>query len=489
MAYRWAVINGNWSDTATWNDGGVLGLPTASDVVSPNQLRVTVDTNITVTQLTSARSGSINIQGGGVFVLNDGVTITAYGTGSLPGIWPYAPQASGSLLLISQSNSAIISSSMRMPGTYTGGTGGFGNMLFMTGSSNITVSGSISGVAYASSNGWATQHSSTGTLRIFGNVEGAPGLGSVNGANGITTTAAGITNITGDVYHHNFTANAANNPINMQTATHTLIITGSVYQGDFSQVTINNSSGNSNIFISGSLIGRTTGATATIFKATTGNITVIGNIIGQSAGGNNIFHTSTGLPAGTITISGSIEKRGAGIPISTTGPATTIVTGNLFYSGSITGPFISSTSTSGLVRVTTMGAGFNNFNPIYSPKIQLISTSTPTYTLQSDIFPRNVTFYDVAFTSSLPSQTNVRSGSTYGGSNEFSGSMIIPSASNVRYGVPVDNTTGSATSITPQDIFDYAVSSLTGSNTIGSRLQNISTVQTTAAVIAAFKGK
>ena len=97
-------------------------------------------------------------------------------------------------------------------------------------------------------------------------------------------------------------------------------------------------------------------------------------------------------------------------------------------------------------------------------------------------------FYDAAYTSSLPTQTNVRSGSFYGGSNEFSGSMAVPSASNVRYGVLVDNVTGSAT-LTPQDIFDYAVSSLTVSNTIGARLQNISTTQITAAVIAAFKGK
>lgn len=486
MPYRWAVINGNWSDTATWNDGGVLGLPTASDVVSPNQLRVTVDTNtnITVTQLTSARSGSINIQGGGVFVLNDGVTITAYGTGSLPGIWPYAPQASGSLLLISQSNSAIISSSMRMPGVYTGGTGGFGNMLFMTGSSNITVSGSISGVAYASSNGWAIQHSSTGTLRIFGNVEGAPGLGSVNGANGITTTAAGITNITGDVYHWGFDTNAANSPIFLATAAHTLIITGSVYQGDFSQVTINNSSGNSNIFISGSLIGRTTGGQSTIFKSTLGNITVIGDILGQLAGGNNITHNSTG----TITISGSIQKRGAGIPISTTAACTTIVTGDLFYTGLISGPIISSTSVNGLVRVATLGTGFNTFNPIFSPRIQLISTSTPTYTLQTETFNQNITLGELA-SLNYPTASNVRSGSVYGDISQFTGTMIIPPANTVYYGVPVDTTTGSATTITPQEIFDCAISLLTGSNTIGARLQNISTTQTTAAVIAAFKGK
>jgi hypothetical protein len=66
--------------------------------------------------------------------------------------------------------------------------------------------------------------------------------------------------------------------------------------------------------------------------------------------------------------------------------------------------------------------------------------------------------------------------------------MIIPSTSSVRYGVPVDNITGSA-AVTPQDILNYATQNLTGSNTIGSRLKNIATTQTTAATIAAFKGK
>ena len=486
MAFRWAVASGNWSNTATWNNGATLGVPTGSDIASCNNFNVVIDTNANVTLLTNALSGSTTNPGGGQYFLNNGITITAAGTGSTPGIWPFAPQASGSLIVISGSNSAIISGSMRMPGAqFAGGGQGFG--ITMSATSSLTISGSVSGIAF-SNNNIAINHASIGTLRIFGTVEGAPGQGAVNNAHCIQTSNTGVTNITGDVYHWGFNTNAANNPIFLATATHTLIITGSVYQGDFAAVTINNSSGNSNIFISGSLIGRTTGATATIFKATTGNITVIGNIIGQSAGGNNISHTSTGLPAGTITLSGSIEKRGAGIPISTTGPATTIVTGDLFYSGSITGPFISSTSTSGLVRVATLGTGFNTFNPIFSPRIQLISTSTPTYTLQTDTFPRDVTFYDVAFTSSLPAQTNVRSSSLYGGTNEFSGSMSVPSTSNVRFGVPVDNITGSAI-ITPQGIFDYAVSALTGSNTIGSRLKNISTVQTTAAVIAAFKGK
>lgn len=486
MAFRWAISSGNWSNTAIWNNGAVLGVPTGSDIASCNNFNVIIDTDVNVTLLTNALSGSTTNPGGGQYFLNNGITITAAGTGSTPGIWPYAPQASGSLIVISGSNSAIISGSMRMPGNQTAGGGqGFG--ITMSETSSLTISGSVSGIAF-SNNNIAINHASIGTLRIFGTVEGAPGQGLVNNAHCIATSNTGVTNITGDVYHWGFNTNAANNPINLATAAHTLIITGSVYQGDFVTATINNLTGNSNIFISGSLIGRTASNVATIAKATIGNITLIGNIIGQLIGGSNISHTNTGPNAGTITISGSIEKRGAGIPISATGGSTIIVTGNLFYSGSITGPFISSTSTSGLVRVATLGAGFNAFNPIYSPRIQLISNSTPTYTLQSDTFPRSVTFYDAAFTSSLPSHSNVRSGSLYGGSNEFSGSMIVPSTASVRSGVPVDSVTGSAI-LTPQDIFDFATQNLTGSNTIGERLKNISTVQTTAATIAAFKGK
>jgi hypothetical protein len=482
MAFRWAVANGNWSNTAIWDNGAILGLPTASNIVSSNNFNITVDVDVNVRVITNALSGSLSIPRGGQFFLNNGITITAPGTGSTPGIWPFAPQASGSLIVISGSNSATISGSMRMPGNqFAGGGQGFG--ISMTGSSNLTISGSVSGIAFSNGN-VAITHASTGTLRIFGTVEGAPGQGAVNNAHCIATSATGTTNITGDVYHWGFNTNAANNPIFLSTAAHTLIITGSVYQGDFGSATINNSSGNSNIFISGSLIGRTTGGQITIFKTSIGNITLIGNIIGQTVGGNNIAHSGTG----TITISGSIQKRGVGIPISTTAACTTIVTGDLFYTGSISGPIISSTSVNGLVRVTTMGAGFNTFNPIFSPKIQFFSDSTPTYTLSTDTFPRSVTFYDVSYTSSLPSQTDVRSGSLYGGSNEFSGSMVVPSTSSVRYGVPVDNVTGSAT-LTPQDILDYAVSSLTGSNSIGARLKNIATVQTTAATIAAFKGK
>jgi hypothetical protein len=61
--------------------------------------------------------------------------------------------------------------------------------------------------------------------------------------------------------------------------------------------------------------------------------------------------------------------------------------------------------------------------------------------------------------------------------------MALPS--DVRVSVPTDNTVGTAT-ITAQDFWDYAVSNLTAADSIGKRLKNCSTVQTTGDQIAAF---
>jgi hypothetical protein len=243
--------------------------------------------------------------------------------------------------------------------------------------------------------------------------------------------------------------------------------------------------GNAQVNFSGSAFiqGTSTGNMQVQMRAANNGVL---NYNGPVIGNNN---AGIGIGVGTMTfnITGSISTIGAAAGISSTVASTINVNGPITANNN--SPGLSSTSTSATVRVTgPLIASQNNINPIFSPKIQLISTSTPTYTLETDTFPKDVIFYDTAFTSSLPTQTNVRSGSLYGGTNQFSGSMVVPSTGSVRYGVPVDNTTGSAT-LTPQDILDYAVSSLTGSNSIGARLQNIATVQTTAATIAAFKGK
>jgi hypothetical protein len=58
MAIRWAIANGNWNNTATWNSGGTLGIPTSADDVWANNFTVNMDVNATVISLNNtARSG------------------------------------------------------------------------------------------------------------------------------------------------------------------------------------------------------------------------------------------------------------------------------------------------------------------------------------------------------------------------------------------------------------------------------------------------
>jgi hypothetical protein len=84
----------------------------------------------------------------------------------------------------------------------------------------------------------------------------------------------------------------------------------------------------------------------------------------------------------------------------------------------------------------------------------------------------------------VPAQTDVRFGVTYQ-SGAKTGSAYIPAAASVGFGVPVDNTTGTA-ALTPASVWDTATSSLTTSGSIGERLKNASTVDTTGDQLAAL---
>ena len=84
----------------------------------------------------------------------------------------------------------------------------------------------------------------------------------------------------------------------------------------------------------------------------------------------------------------------------------------------------------------------------------------------------------------VPVQSDVRFGVTYQGGSK-TGSAYIPAAASVAFGVPVDNTTGTA-ALTPSAVWNTATSSLTTSGSIGERLKNASTVDTTGDQLAAL---
>lgn len=421
-------------------------------------------------------TGSVYASGsGGSFLLNNGITLTAtFPTG---GIVPFASTATP-LLIISGTNSATIIGDM-YPTTFSNNnwpTGGFGVTLSMSQTSSITITGSVSGNSGVN-NAVGINHASAGTLRILGRVYAGASQGSVNFHYGINMAAvSSSTYINGGLTG---TPSATNAAVALLGNGQYLEVTGSTTGPGGSSLILCGGVSNVRINVSGSHNG-TLGTFLFASQTAGGVFNMIGNILGPGFGGTGPM---------TYIITGSVTKNTATTPIQSTGASTIIIDGPLYNISNVEGPIVSSTSTSATVRLRGPFLGFRNTNPIFSPRIQLFNNSAPYYEIQSDTFLRDVVFYDAAYTSSLPSQNNVRSGSIYGGSNEFSGSMVIPSTGSVRYGVPVDNVTGSAANITPQDIFDYAVTSLTGSNTIGERLNVISTTQTTAATIAAFKGK
>ena len=77
----------------------------------------------------------------------------------------------------------------------------------------------------------------------------------------------------------------------------------------------------------------------------------------------------------------------------------------------------------------------------------------------------------------LPNGNDVRLGVTYG-AGAFTGTIAVPPANRVSVGVPVDNTTGTAV-LTAEDVWNAQTSAMNTEGSIGKRLKNASTVQST----------
>lgn len=77
----------------------------------------------------------------------------------------------------------------------------------------------------------------------------------------------------------------------------------------------------------------------------------------------------------------------------------------------------------------------------------------------------------------LPSEEDVRLGTTYGAS-AYTGSLSVPPTNRVSAGIPVDNTVGTAV-LTPEDVWNAQTSAMNTDGSIGKRLKNAATVQST----------
>lgn len=251
---------------------------------------------------------------------------------------------------------------------------------------------------------------------------------------------------------------------------------------------LNNTTGNNGVInitagivnITGNINGAAgSGQAAQGLTITGGTTTVTGSVTGGS--GTGTTH-GIGISAGNLTVIGNVTggtgTLGQGIGSSTTGSVT--VTGTITANAQVG---LSSNSLAATVQVSGPLVNVNGVSAISALKFFITGTST-FWTNQSSPGVNKILYTNDQVTG-FPSVTNVRLGTTFGVANALTGTLIVPSPSNVLQGVGTDATVGTLL-MTPADFWNYLISSGFTANSIGDRLQNASTVATTGGQIASY---
>ena len=453
MPNRWPIASGNWSNSAIWS-GSII--PTASDDVYANNQIVTIDQNIDVRGLSTVTIAGVSASG--YFVASDGISIKANITGSS------SPTTTYSVLPLILSNSVTA----------------INPTLLLTGSMNVSLTGSI---LHGANGCIAIVHMGTGTLNISGSTIDQ-------------SSAAGGTQNNG----------------------HILLYTGSVNViGNLTTATSTGTPGLWNWYgrvnVIGNLQARINGSTTTIYSTCIRNeygmVNVTGNVTATSvAQGVYGAHGIDNL-AGVVNIVGNLNSSASNVPcvantsnlgvIYHTGIVTAGTTAAALSNGTTTGiiscigQIIASTTSVGYQSTSTTAINIfsgpfinsGSRNAIYCYNVQMYKNATTSYRIGVSGSANTITLLSEDQALGMPTSANVRSGVTYGPTNAITGSMAVPNPQSVSRGVAVDNTTGSAL-VKPEDLWNYAITSLTASNSIGQRLANASTSASTAATVNAF---
>jgi hypothetical protein len=348
-----------------------------------------------------------------------------------------------------------------------------------TGNCNLVITGS-SFTAGTNSNAFCINKSSTGTITVIGNLIGLTAPGSPTSTAGLNSTA-GNTVIIGNIAGSLIAIGGSNNSGLIQSAG-SLTVIGNISGG----VTVNTSYGINFSGTSLEITGSITGGSGTIPAAginITGTPTI--NISGSVNGATAVGISST--TANTTNIIGNVIGSSAAAGISYTGASVLNITGSLIAGTGANA--ISSTSTSATTIVRGNLINTNGRMAFYGPKLQLASGSLTTWRFTSST-GTDRTLYTLDQIGDQPSPSNVRTGVSYAGGS-LTGTMAVPPTASVALGVPVGNTTGSAVlnpTYVADEIWNQPTSTLTVSGSIGERIKNAATVQSTGAQIAALAG-
>ena len=514
MANVYATKNGNWSDTTVWNIGA---LPTGNDDVFANNFTVFIDTDITVLTLRTMAAAGINA--GGVFTANNNITIRSNIIGGTTTCLQFVSAFPSSFTLIGNlsTNNAASTNTRSLLNNSTGTVYISGNVLGCSynlsnasqsgivdnrSTGSIFLTGSVQGYNGTENN--AVGNFSNGTVTIYGNVSAGPSANANfavhNGTNSNIGNTTGIVNIYGDIFSVGNIATVNNRCVGSTN------IFGNVQGTGFGVANSNTPGGTVNIF------GNITGGTSSNFQVqngTNGTINIVGNITGGSGGGG-VTNVSTGV----INITGNVTGGSSSnvIGVTNTNLGTILINGTVTGGTNALGASNTNTGTLYVKRAKgnafgigsaglTLQAGVNGAQTslTYVSEIEYGDRGASPTTgniLLSSLPSNQASFYvyneankrtltDPVSSSSYPPVSSVRSGVSYAAGN-LTGTMNIPFASSVAYGVAVDNTVGTAV-LTPDNVWGTLTTSLTSNSaTLGYRLKDAATVQTVGNLIAAY---
>ena len=492
MANRWPIADGNWSNSAIWS--GSL-IPTAADDVYANHRFVIVDQDIIVRTLNNINTTGVTA--GGTFYLTNGVRVQAVINGSFGN---YLMLNGGpACATISGSNTAYVT------GSISGGPGNYAVAVSMSDSSNLYVTGSVTNGG-SSLGDIGILSTSTGIIHVTGSVNAGPTSGL--GGAGIWMIAPTTLIVTGSIIGSS--GGGANGYGVYATTNSTISVQGTVTGGGAGGTChgiINIQS--ASIYVNGQVRGGASGTTNVGIGAGVGAIITVSGSVSGSAGNNNTGILNSAI--NTIIVTGSVDG-GAGSAcygITNSGNGFIFVTGSVtsrgnnsgIYStaasvtirviGPISASWTPSTNNNGLVSSGTTatniftGPFYNtgSWNAVYAYRMQIIDPASTSWRFDTET-GGSKTLYTANQLPGVPRQNNVRKGTTY--NFGLTGSLKMPDPTTVKSGVAVDNTTGSAI-LTAQDMFDVLTQNIVQTGSIGETLDNVSTVQTVAATVSAFK--
>lgn len=384
----------------------------------------------------------------------------------------FGSQLGGNIIGINNSGTCTVYGNVIGGPPFAGGAGGnaFGiNHASATGV--LTVYGNVSGARFVTILGYGVYNSNIGTVNIFGDSVGT-------GAYGTWNNSTGIINIVGNCVGG--TAAGANN-----NSSGTLNVLGNVFGGSGTTTTgagvVGTSTGTTSI--TGNVIGGS--SSVGIANNSTGTVTLYGNVSGGT-GQVGAYNNSTGR----MFIYGSAKASNTQIGannVSTGLLYITKVIGNDYGAGTtgvVNSVVGASNSQNGLMYVEQFEFGLRGQTPISGP-VFILPSNRNTLTGYTTAAGQTVTFYNsLSIDGLLPPTSSVRVGTVYNVGNSI-GTMQVPSANSVQFGVPVDNTIGTAT-LTPQDVWGYSRLSATQVNSMGDRLRNTATTQSVGYQIASF---